>query len=327
MEFYAAVLQLVRLLADGQFHSGDELGEALGVGRAAVWKQVKKLHDVGIDVFSVKGKGYRLSEPLELLDSELVRSALAADAKVLLSQLAILGSIPSTNDVALSHAASPDSRGYACFAEQQTQGRGRRGRAWVSPFGVNVYLSVVWHFHSGAAALEGLSIATGVAVAQTLSALGCDEVKLKWPNDILIANKKVGGVLLEMAGDPAGHCQVVVGVGLNMKMPSAAGESIDQPFTFLEEQQVDVSRNQLAGALLSNVLLMLQGFEQSGFARYRPYWQGLDAYDGKEVELHMGANTVTGIARGVDESGGLRLMVDGVETVYKGGEISLRPAS
>jgi BirA family biotin operon repressor/biotin-[acetyl-CoA-carboxylase] ligase len=214
-------------------------------------------------------------------------------------------------------------------AEQQTAGRGRRGRAWVSPFARNLYLSVAWQYHQGAAVLEGLSLAVGVAVARALVASQLPPVQLKWPNDIVSEGAKLGGVLLEMTGDAAGACQVIVGIGLNVAMPAPAAAAIDQAWTDIETlgNAVRPGRNTLLAAVLNELLPLLAGFEQAGFAAWRDEWQALDANAGQSVVLHTGAREVAGIARGVDQRGALQLeTATGMQSVY-GGEISLRRAT
>ncbi|MCG8317327.1 MAG: bifunctional biotin--[acetyl-CoA-carboxylase] ligase/biotin operon repressor BirA [Pseudomonadales bacterium] len=316
--------QLVELLSDGQFHSGDELGAMLGVSRAAVWKQVQKLQEKGLDIFSVKGKGYKLNTPVELLDASLIRSSVLPSAQHLLQEVEVHGVVSSTNDVAMRKASDGVGSGFVCFAEQQTAGRGRRGRTWVSPFGSNIYMSMVWNFHGGAAALEGLSLATGIVVAETLVDLGCADVQLKWPNDLLVGKAKLGGVLLEMTGDPSGHCQVVLGLGVNTLLREGEGAAIDQAYTQLAKHGVDISRNQLAGRIVSSLLLMLEEFSSVGFSGFHGRWDGFDAYGGQPVFIQAGSTMTRGVARGVDRTGGLRLeTAEGVE-VFKGGELSLR---
>lgn len=316
---------LIQLLADGDFHAGDELGDALGVSRAAVWKQVQKLHALGLDVQSVKGKGYRLPQPLELLEANRIRELIAPPALRLLTDLTLLVQTQSTNDVAMSRIQAGMSSGFVCLAEQQTAGRGRRGREWVSPFASNLYLSCVWEFYHGAAALEGLSLAVGVAVARALRSLQVSDVKLKWPNDVLVSGAKIAGILLEMTGDPTGRCQVVVGIGINHLMPASAGAQIDQPWVRLAELCPSVSRNLLAARVISEVLLALEAFQLDGFESFRAEWSQLDAYKGLPVIVKTGAQDILGIADGVDETGGLRLLgTDGLLQVMKGGELSLR---
>ena len=190
---------------------------------------------------------------------------------------------------------------------------------------------MVWQYHQGAAALEGLSLAVGVAVARALAANALPPVQLKWPNDVVYEGAKLGGVLLEMTGDAAGTCQVIVGVGLNVAMPGAAAGAIDQAWTdidsMVESGRTRPGRNLLLASLLNELLPLLAGFEQRGFGPWRDAWQALDAYAGQAVVLHTGARDLAGIARGVDERGALQLetAAAGVQSIY-GGEISLRRA-
>ena len=314
---------LVKLLADGEFHAGDDLGERLGVSRAAVWKQVQKLQQMGLDIQSVKGKGYRLAQALELLDADSIRAQMPAEARRLLNRLDIHPQVTSTNNLAMAQATAGGS-GAVFIAEQQTAGRGRRGRTWVSPFGCNLYLSCVWEFYQGAAALEGLSLATGVAVVRALEALGVEGAGLKWPNDVLLNDAKVAGILLEMTGDPSGRCQVVLGVGVNHRMPTNAANDIDQAWTRVDDVCPGVSRNALAAAVLSQLLLMLDKFRDVGFAAFHATWEGLDRFRGREVVIKTGAEDIPGIAAGVDRTGGLRLQTPSGELIMKGGELSLR---
>jgi BirA family biotin operon repressor/biotin-[acetyl-CoA-carboxylase] ligase len=320
---------LLPLLADGEFRSGQDLADALGVSRTAVWKQLKKLGELGLQIESVKGRGYRIPGGIELLDDAKIRSSLRPEAARLLSALEILETVGSTNAEAMQRAEQGAAAGLVCTAEQQTAGRGRRGRQWVSPFASNLYLSLMWEFHQGAAALEGLSLAVGVAVARALGACGIGPVQLKWPNDVLFAGSKLGGILLEMTGDAAGACQVVVGVGLNVCMPQASAAAIDQAWTDIETITggTHPGRNALLAAMLNELLPLVAGFESQGFARWRQDWQALDAFSGARVVLNTGGAQVAGVARGVDERGALQLeTTTGVQSVY-GGEISMRPAS
>ena len=316
--------EILTLLADGQFHGGDELGEVVGVSRAAVWKQIQKLQDAGLDVQSVRGKGYRLAYPMEWLDQDQIRSQLHGGAAALLKDLEIHSLTTSTNDIAMQRAAAGVGSGYVCMAEQQTSGRGRRGRSWVSPFASNLYVSIVWEFYQGAAQLEGLSLATGVAVANALKRLGVPSIGLKWPNDLLVGGAKLSGILLEMTGDPSGRCQVVLGVGVNHRLPMSAAVDIDQAWTRLEDICPGLGRNVVAAAVLSELLLMLKRFAASGFEAFQEEWLELDVYSGREVVIKTGAADICGIAQGVDSTGGLVLEIEGERQIIKGGEMSLR---
>lgn len=333
---------LLPLLATGEFHSGQALADALGVSRTAVWKQLNKFSkETGVEIESVRGKGYRIDGGLDLLQADSVSRALSPAAAQLVRELILLPATDSTNAELLRRAQSGETGGLVCSAEQQSAGRGRRGRTWVSPFAGNLYLSVLWDFGQGAAALEGLSLAVGVAVSHALADCGLPAVQLKWPNDILYEGAKLGGILLEMTGDADGACQVVIGIGLNVSMPPQAGAEIDQDWTDIRamtaaKQQTDnepsggskkPGRNDLLGALLNHLLPLLADFEARGFGPWRDHWQSLDAHAGKQVVLDTGARQTAGIARGVDERGALQLeTTTGITAIY-GGEISLRPAS
>jgi BirA family biotin operon repressor/biotin-[acetyl-CoA-carboxylase] ligase len=320
---------LLPLLADGEFRSGQDLADALGVSRTAVWKRVNKLAtESGLQIESVKGKGYRIRGGVELLAPELITAALSAEAGRLMAGLHVLESVDSTNAELMRQAQAGHAAGLVCTAEQQTAGRGRRGREWISPFGSNLYLSLLWEFSQGAAALEGLSLAVGVAVSRALEACAVPGVQLKWPNDVLHDGAKLGGILLEMTGDAAGACQVVVGIGLNVSMPTEAAGAIDQAWTDISRisGEAHPGRNVLLGALLNELLPLMAGFEEGGFSPWREQWQSLDAFAGSKVVLNTGASKIAGTAMGVDERGALQLeTTSGVQSVY-GGEISLRPA-
>lgn len=321
--------QLLPLLASGDFCSGQVLADAMGVSRTAIWKQLNGLAELGLEIESVKGRGYRIPGGIELLDAAQVRKGLRPVAASLMARLELFDSIDSTNAEAMRQvAAGKGITGLVCSAEQQTAGRGRRGRAWVSPYARNLYVSLLWQYHQGATALEGLSLAVGVAVARALTACDLPPVQLKWPNDIVYEGAKLGGVLLEMTGDAAGTCQVIVGVGLNVAMPVVAASTIDQAWTDVETMggTVRPDRNALLAALLNELLPLLANFEEQGFAPWRDEWLARDAFAGEPVVLHSGAQNMAGIARGVDERGALQLetATAGVQSIY-GGEISLRP--
>ncbi|MDO8863386.1 bifunctional biotin--[acetyl-CoA-carboxylase] ligase/biotin operon repressor BirA [Haliea sp. E1-2-M8] len=319
---------LIPMLADGEFHSGQDLAAALGVSRTAVWKQLNRLEELGLAVESVKGRGYRIPGGVELLDELTVRAGLDSPVLGLLRELQLLETVDSTNAEALRRVAAGSGAGLVCSAEQQTAGRGRRGRAWVSPYARNIYLSLVWEYNEGAAALEGLSLAVGVAVTRALAHLGLPPLQLKWPNDLLFAGAKVGGVLLEMAGDASGRCQVVIGVGINVAMPPAAAQAIDQAWTDLATVAGGQApgRNAVVASLLNELLPLAASFARTGFAPWRDSWMALDAFADASVVLHSGEQRQAGVARGVDERGALQLETTlGLRPIY-GGEISLRAA-
>ncbi|MBB3170169.1 bifunctional biotin--[acetyl-CoA-carboxylase] ligase/biotin operon repressor BirA [Simiduia aestuariiviva] len=314
---------LLPVLADGEFHSGEALGALLGVSRTAVWKQLQKLEALGLAVESIKGRGYRLSRPLDLLSVPEVLAATSESARAQL-QLRLLLQTDSTNVQAMQVAEGGAAHGLVVLAEQQVAGRGRRGRQWVSPFGANIYLSLVWRFAGGAAALSGLSLAVGVACARALRSAGLVAVGLKWPNDLLVDGRKLGGILLEMTGDPAGECQVVIGIGLNVQMGDAEAEAIEQPWTSLRREGLSVSRSTVVGLLLEQLVAVLTQFGREGFTSLRQEWSALDIYRDAPVTLLSVSQSVAGVARGVDDGGALLLETDdGIQT-FHGGEVSVR---
>lgn len=319
--------KLLSLLANGEFHSGQALADVLGVSRTAVWKQVNRLAaDLNFAIESVRGRGYRIPGGIDLLDAAQVKAALDARAAALLTQLEILDTVDSTNAEVMRRIGQGALSGLVCSAERQTAGRGRRGRQWVSPYASNLYVSLLWEFSQGAAALEGLSLAVGVAVARSLRACAVPQVQLKWPNDVLFGGAKLGGILLEMTGDAAGRCQVVIGVGLNVAMPAAAGGAIDQAWTDIRTITANhyPGRNPLLAALLNELLPLVADFERQGFGAWCDEWQSLDAFAGAAIVLDTGAAQLGGIARGVDRRGALQLETTaGMQSVY-GGEISVR---
>lgn len=319
--------QVLQILADGAFHSGEALAAQLGgLSRAAIWKVMRTLEERGIIIYAVRGRGYRLAEPIEFLDSVHIEAELDDDARDRLHLLEVHQDIDSTNTYLMKRAADGLASGTVCIAEAQSGGRGRRGRAWVSPYAANLYLSLLWRFTSGPALLSGLSLAIGVAVARALHTLGITEVGLKWPNDLLWDWRKLGGILLEFGGESSGPCHVVAGVGVNVAMPECARKSIDQPWTDLRSilGPNGISRNRLAARVVSEMLKACARFEQQGFAP-PPEWQQLDVTLGQRITLQLPNNTcIDGISRGIDNSGALLLeTATGIQR-FLGGEISLR---
>lgn len=317
--------QLVRLLADGRFHSGAFLGQNLGVSRTAVWKHIQELSVLGLDIFAVRGKGYRLAYPLELLDKDLIRTHLGEETATSLGELEILDKVGSTNDYLGSKLRTVDTVFPAvCLAEMQTKGRGRRGRTWVSPYGTNLYLSLSWVFQPSGAGIEGLSLAVAVSIARILSARGVNGVCLKWPNDILLGDRKLSGILIDLVGETSGDMRVVVGVGINCNVSPSAAEGIDQPWADLSSAGVNISRNTLAAEIISALLECLIVFSREGLDSFMDDWHRFDHLDSRSVRLNQGNRTIYGIARGIDDNGALLLEYNGRIQKVHAGEVSVR---
>lgn len=312
--------KLLNLLQDGRFHSGETLGRALGVSRSAIWKQLQLLEeDLGVAVHRVRGRGYRLAAPMSLLDE----ARLATELATLSWSVEVHQVIDSTNAEALRQVPKGIDRPRLILSERQDAGRGRRGREWVSPYGANLYYSLVVPVHGGIKRLEGLSLVAGMAVVACLREQGIAGAQLKWPNDVLVRGKKIAGILLELVGDPADQCHVVLGIGINANMRSADG--IDQEWSsicLLTEALVD--RTALAVSLSKALSHYVARLELVGFGGLRLEWEALHAWQGRKVNLIAGARTIAGEVLGVNDQGALRLSVAGREEHFSGGELSLR---
>lgn len=316
----SSMLALLRLLADGRFHSGEALGQVLGISRSAVWKQLQQLEvDYRVEIHKVRGRGYCLPAPLVLLDEKELKPGLAAMAL----DLELHSQIDSTNARVLQRVTEKAPMPCLVLAECQVAGRGRRGRRWVSPFGENLYYSMGLLIDGGMRQIEGLSLVVGLAVRACLDKVGVADVALKWPNDVLVGGRKIAGVLLELVGDPADSCHVVLGIGINVNMKTTLG--VDQPWTSMQlATGAVVDRNALVLALSRHLLHYLALHRDQGFVVLRDQWESHHAWQGCEATLQSGTRSTTGTVLGVDAQGGLRMRVEGVEQVFSGGELSLR---
>lgn len=315
-------------LADGQTHSGVVLASALGVSREAISRQIRKLVEDGLPVRAIKGRGYRLEYPVSLLDRKLIINALTKEAANLISELEVYWRIDSTNDVCMTLVGDSSKAGaIVCLAEMQDAGKGRRGRKWHSPLASNLYMSIGLRFSQGIEAIDGLSLAIAVVLARVLKdECGVNNLALKWPNDLLASGKKLGGILIEVAGDPAGHCMVTIGIGINISM-NATGDAIDQPWTDIQtEIKRVICRNNLVSTLLNALMPVVVDYEKIRFDCFREEWMQLDALCGKEVKVCYGNGTsLNGIAVGVNSSGAMMLRLnDGLVQEIRSGEVSLR---
>ncbi|QJD60106.1 bifunctional biotin--[acetyl-CoA-carboxylase] ligase/biotin operon repressor BirA [Pseudomonas sp. gcc21] len=313
---------LLALMADGRFHSGERLGSQLGVSRAAIWKIISRLEKQGFPIQRVRGKGYRIPPNAVLLDLDRIQAALpdsmASDWGWHLAQ-----QVDSTNAEAQRRLQLDGAKRIICLSEQQLAGRGRRGRVWASPFGQNIYISVAEPFEGGAQSLEGLSLVVGLALVESLESLGYRGCKLKWPNDVLLDGKKLAGILIELSGDLTSECLVVIGVGVNVLMRTS---EIDQPWTSLlmSGQKKELDRNRLIAEFLSRLASALKLFKQNGFEPFMEPWEQRDAWRNQAVRVIAGNLVQEGISRGVTARGALRLVSTQGEAHINGGEVSLR---
>ncbi|WP_409161729.1 bifunctional biotin--[acetyl-CoA-carboxylase] ligase/biotin operon repressor BirA [Pectobacterium sp. B2J-2] len=312
-------LKLIKILSDGEFYSGELLGEMMGMSRAAINKHIQTIRDWGIDVFTVTGKGYSLPAPMQLLDEGIILEHLPE------GEVTVLPVVDSTNQYILERLDTLSS-GDACLAEYQKSGRGRRGRQWFSPFGANLYLSLYWRLEQGPAAAIGVSLVIGIVMAEVLHKLGADGVRVKWPNDLYLKDRKLAGILVELTGKTGDAAHLVIGAGINLQMRKPASDTISQDWINLQEAGIDINRNMLASTLISELRNALAIFELQGLEPFIPRWEKLDNYFNRQVRLIIGNREIYGVDRGIDPQGALLLENDGLVTPYIGGEISLRGA-
>jgi BirA family biotin operon repressor/biotin-[acetyl-CoA-carboxylase] ligase len=318
--------RLIELLADGRFHSGRLLGQELGISRAAVWKHIQALDELGLDVHAVRGQGYRLADPFNPLDKERISSYLSDASSARLRALEVFRDIDSTSDyLKRSQAALEGGAFSVCVAEWQSAGRGRRGRRWVSPYGANLYLSFAAQISEATLGSGGLSLAVAVAVADALQTCGVENPGLKWPNDIFYQGRKLAGILLDLTGESGGPYKIVVGVGINLRMSASAARTIDQPWADLSGSGVNIDRNHLAGLIVQSLVRAVDLFNEHGLRVFTKDWERRDMVSGRTVELHHEHEPVIkGVARGIDAHGALLIEHDGMTRSYHAGEVSIR---
>lgn len=318
---------ILRLLADGRFHSGEAIASHFGVTRATVWNALQDAESLGVQLFSVRGKGYRLPDPVCFLNAERIGEKLGKHRDTF--ALEIQDRMDSTNSYLMRAASAGAAHGTCAVAELQTAGRGRRGRAWQAGLGNSLAFSVLWRFECGAGALSGLSLAVGVAMMRALHELGAHETALKWPNDVLSREQKLAGILIELQGDMDGPSAAVIGIGLNLRLPETMRHAIDQPATDLHRLLGKAAMpDEILGALLRHLADVLQVFEQSGFDELREEWISHHAYHGQPVRMIMpDGRIIEGIAEGIAADGALQVRTIGGVQRFTAGEISMRGAS
>jgi len=302
----AFTFPILKQLADGRFHSGEALAKQFNVTRVTIWNAVQHAQSLGVEIFSVRGRGYKLPKPIEWLEKEAILQAVGTEREWF--NVEVLDEVVSTNTYLMQAAAKGAPHVSCAVAQIQTSGRGRRGRTWVSHLGSSLTFSLLWRFDCGAAALSGLSLAVGVGVIRALNELGVDNAQLKWPNDVLVGHHKLAGILIDLQGDMDGPSAAIIGVGINLNLPENVRKHIDQPATDIAHAcQHDVNQNQLLGTLLKCFADVLRCFEQHGFIGVRDEWISHHAYQNKPVKMLMpdGRQTegeVAGIADDVGRS-------------------------
>jgi len=323
-------VDVLSLLVDGERHSGEALARSLGVTRAAVWKQMGKLEEWGLEIDSAPGSGYQLSRPIDLLSKNTILAELDVRVAERLERLQVVPILESTNQALLEDPAPGPGNFTACLAEFQSAGRGRRGRQWSAPFGGGLCLSVAWQFDEIPPDLSALALAVGVVVRRAIGSLTGRSVELKWPNDLVWEDRKLGGILVELSAQCQGPCHVVVGVGVNVSMSEKRLREIaDWPAgaadLFHLTEGSPPSRNVLAGRLLEGLFDLMRGYGSKGFSDHHAAFEAANYLQGRYVAVDDGSSIVSGKAVAVDPDGALVIETAlGVHRVISG-EVSVRP--
>ena len=320
--------QVFAELADGRFHSGEALAAALGVSRSAIWKAAAALKALGSELHAVRNRGYRLVRGAEPLDPAKIRERLARETREHVARIDVAWSIDSTNSALLARANPADGVAEVLLAEYQTAGRGRRGRLWLAPPGGALCLSMSWTFGEVPQELGALGLAIGVCALRALRAHGIDAVTLKWPNDLLIGERKLGGVLIDLRAESAGPASVVIGIGINLTLGAALTAQIAQSGTAATDLasvlQPLPGRNALAASLVSACVSGLRAFAREGLKPFIEDWRAVDALRGRAVNVSAADGVARGVARGIDLRGALMLETPQGLRRFISGDVTVR---
>jgi BirA family biotin operon repressor/biotin-[acetyl-CoA-carboxylase] ligase len=329
------IFPIIKHLSDGKFHSGETIAKRFKVSRATVWNAIQEAEALGVSIFSVRGRGYKLAQAVILLDQALIESRLKSANSTI--SVEVHDHLDSTNTYLMQSISNPLTNKRCVTTNLQTQGRGRRGRTWQAGLGESLTFSLLWRFECGAAGLSGLSLAVGVAIIRALHQLGLVQAKLKWPNDIVVKNhdagkpsiEKLAGILIELQGDMEGPSAAVIGIGINLTLSDLLKANIDQPATDIASIAAgDVNPNQLLGLIVTELEAILMAFERNGFAALKSEWLAQNAYTDEMVKLiHPDGTETLGLIADIDDDGALLVSSDHETKRFNSGEISLRTAN
>ena len=318
---------LIKLLSDGKFRTGTELGQMLKVSRTAVWKQIQKINELSLGVVTDKQLGYRLEQPLDLLDEEYLAGQLSDKDLSFNWQLEVHSALDSTNSFLRKELSEHSKSPRVALAEMQTEGKGRRGRSWFSPFGTSISCSLACQYPAAAQSLQGLSLAVAVKLIESFAAIGVTGLSVKWPNDIYYQDKKLAGILIEVSGDLAGPCDLVVGFGINVyRQQQLLPDYVTHDLAYLADIATkQFSRTQLAAECTYRVASLLESYSESGFSPYVDAWNEHHAWQGLLVDVHEGARVSQVVLKQCNKQGELEAIdTSGKKRYLNAGEISLR---
>ena len=320
---------VLAILSDGKFHSGETIAKHFDVSRVSIWQAISEAEKLGVEIFSVRGKGYRLSHSILLLDENKIKRSIGEMASWF--NIKVFDVIDSTNNFLMQEAP----KGYphaSCIATNiQTSGKGRRGRQWQSLLGENLTFSFLWRFTKGAAGLSGLSLAVGVSLIRSLKKINMHQALLKWPNDILVKDnreyKKLAGILIELQGDMDGQSAAIIGVGINLNLSKNQIAKIDQPAIGIAQcNDEEINPNEFLGIIIKDLAEVLAKFESNSFEFFRNEWQSYDAFQDQAISLSLSDGLmISGRAKGVNNNGALEVITedDGIKT-FSSGEVTIR---
>ncbi len=308
--------QLLAILARPGFHSGTDLGRLLGVSRVAIQKRMAKLRTHGLPILRIPGRGYSLEKGVTLLDRDTILSLLSEESRQLVARFDLLQSVSSTSDY-VSDTLPESGHAAICITESQQEGRGRRGRDWISTPYRNLIFSMCWCFDAWPDAITGISLAAGIEVARTLKAAGIDDVKVKWPNDLVVSGRKIAGILIDVRGEANSGCVVVMGLGVNFALSRSDGRLIDQPWTDLKSLgHGEANRNRIASGCIDAWVRLCKNYQTAGFRQYRQDWPQYDVYNNCDVRVRSSRGDYSGRVCGVNETGQLIVREPGGATRF-----------
>ena len=319
---------VLNILSDGKFHSGEAIAKHFKVSRVTIWQAIAEAEKLGVEIFSVRGKGYSLSHPVQFIDEVKVKKAIGEMASWF--NIKVFDVLDSTNNFLMQEAPKGYPHASCVVANIQTSGKGRRGRQWQSSLGENLTFSFLWRFTKGAAALSGLSLAVGTSLIRSLKKINVNQALLKWPNDILVKDdegyKKLAGILIELQGDMDGQCAAIIGIGINLKLSKNQLAKIDQPAIDIN-QCIDnvVDTNEFLGIIIKDLTEVSAKFESNNFEYFKDEWQSYDAFQDQFISISLGdGGIISGKEHGVNDMGALEVITeDGIKT-FSSGEVSIR---
>lgn len=305
--FSPVQLEIIRKMQDGHWVSGSQLAAELNISRTAVWKHMHALETHTLVLQKHTKKGYRLTEPLFLLDETQIKSGLNSAFMAENPEFHFLQSTESTN--LFCRKITSASKWLICCSEEQTAGKGRMGRQWVSPFAQNIYCTLKWLYHDSLEKLSGLSLAVSIALHRALSPyVEAEHLKIKWPNDLLYSGKKLSGILIEITSEPHNASQIIIGFGININTNTDLQALSEHPHCSLRDVTAKCyNRNPIISACLNHLHQVLTGFNEEGLKPFMAEWDAHDALYNQTVAIHQHHQTYYGIAKGISLSGHLQL--------------------